>query len=114
MGMTKFKSEQTAATKGWGNAGTVSARLVSRREQGTVQRCEHSRRVLLQVQARAEVDAAAEVQRDEAGVEIAAYRRYTEAMLRRYRKLRMGAGRVPSPMDREMFRGRMSHYKVLR
>ncbi len=47
-----------------------------------------------------------------ADVEVAFYRKYTEALLRRYQRLRMQSGRVPSPMDKEIFRGRMSHYKV--
>lgn len=40
------------------------------------------------------------------------YRKYTEALLRRYQRLKLQAGRVPSRMDREMFRGKMSHYRV--
>ena len=40
------------------------------------------------------------------------YRKYTEAMLRRYMKMSMEAGRVPSLMGREMFRGNVTHYKV--
>lgn len=48
----------------------------------------------------------------EPGEELAFYRKYTEALLRRYQRLQLQAGRVPSPMDREIFRGRMSHYKV--
>ena len=82
-----------------------------------MRRCEYGRRVLAQVQACAESAAVTGVQRDGARLEVAStdfvfYRKYTEAMLRRYRKLRMGAGRSPSPLDREMFRGKMSHYKV--
>jgi len=44
--------------------------------------------------------------------EVAFYRKYTEALLRRYQRMRLSTGRVSSPMDREMFRGRMSHYQV--
>jgi hypothetical protein len=40
------------------------------------------------------------------------YRKYTEAMLRRYTKLSMEAGRVPSMLGQEMFRGRVTSYKV--
>src|SRR5579875_3817471 len=47
-----------------------------------------------------------------ADADVAMYRKYTEALLRRYQRLKLQAGRVPSRMDREMFRGRMSHYKV--
>jgi len=45
-------------------------------------------------------------------VELAFYRKYTEAMLRRYVRLSMEVGRVPSLMGREMFRGHVSHYKM--
>jgi hypothetical protein len=45
-------------------------------------------------------------------VELAFYRKYTEAMLRRYLRLSMEVGRVPSLMGREMFRGHVSHYKM--
>ncbi len=47
-----------------------------------------------------------------AGVSYEFYRRYTEAMLRRYVKLSMEAGRVPSMLGRELFRGHVSSYKV--
>ena len=40
------------------------------------------------------------------------YRRYTEAMLRRYVKLSMEAGRAPSLLGREMFRGRVTSCQV--
>jgi DNA-binding CsgD family transcriptional regulator len=45
-------------------------------------------------------------------VEVAFYRKYTEAMLRRYMRLSMEAGRVPSLMGRELFRGHVTSYKV--
>ena len=45
-------------------------------------------------------------------LELAFYRKYTEAMLRRYLRMSMEVGRVPSLMGREMFRGHVSHYKV--
>jgi hypothetical protein len=45
-------------------------------------------------------------------VELAFYRKYTEAMLRRYLRLSMEVGRVPSLMGREMFRGHVSHYRM--
>jgi hypothetical protein len=44
--------------------------------------------------------------------ELAFYRRYTEAMLRRYVRLSMAAGRVPSLLGRELFRGNVTSYKV--
>src|ERR1700742_360095 len=45
-------------------------------------------------------------------VELAFYRKYTEALLRRYLRLSMEVGRVPSLMGREMFRGHVSHYRM--
>ena len=44
--------------------------------------------------------------------EMAIYRRYTEAILRRYLKMSMEAGRAPSLLGREMFRGRVTAYQV--
>jgi len=44
--------------------------------------------------------------------EVAFYRKYTEAMLRRYLRLSMEAGRVPSLLGRELFRGHVTSYKV--
>jgi hypothetical protein len=45
-------------------------------------------------------------------VELAFYRKYTEAMLRRYLRVSMEVGRVPSVMGRDLFRGNVSHYKA--
>jgi hypothetical protein len=45
-------------------------------------------------------------------VELAFYRKYTEAMLRRYMRLSTEAGRTPSIMGREIFRGAASHYAM--
>jgi hypothetical protein len=44
--------------------------------------------------------------------EMAFYRKYTEALLRRYLRMSMASGRVPSLVGRELFRGRVSNYKV--
>jgi hypothetical protein len=44
--------------------------------------------------------------------ELAFYRKYTEALLRRYMRLSLEAGRAPSLLGREMFRGRVTHYRV--
>lgn len=44
--------------------------------------------------------------------ELAFYRKYTEAMVRRYLRLAMQAGRVPSLLGRELFRGNVSHYRM--
>jgi len=40
------------------------------------------------------------------------YRKYTEALLRRYVKLSMEAGRSPSLLGQEMFRAKITHYKI--
>jgi hypothetical protein len=50
--------------------------------------------------------------REQPKVELAFYRKYTEAMLRRYLRTSMEAGRAPSMMGREMFRGQATSYKV--
>jgi len=44
--------------------------------------------------------------------EVAFYRKYTEGLLRRYVRLSMEAGRAPSLLGREMFRGRVTNYSV--
>lgn len=44
--------------------------------------------------------------------ELAFYRKYTEGMLRRYVRLSMEAGRVPSLLGKEMFRGKVTSYRV--
>ena len=44
--------------------------------------------------------------------EIAFYRKYTEGMLRRYMRLSMETGRVPSLIGQPMFRGRVTSYRV--
>ena len=45
--------------------------------------------------------------------ELAFYRKYTEGMLRRYLRLSMEAGRVPSFLGRPMFRGgRVTSYRI--
>ncbi len=46
------------------------------------------------------------------GPEMAFYRKYTESLLRRYLRLSMEAGRVPSLLGHEMFRGRVTTYRV--
>jgi hypothetical protein len=61
------------------------------------------------VEAGSGVDEASEA---ESQGELAFYRRYTEAMLRRYLRLSMAAGRVPSLLGRELFRGHVTSYRV--
>jgi hypothetical protein len=46
-------------------------------------------------------------------VELAFYRKYTEALLRRYARLSTQPGRTPSLMGRELFRGSASHYTMI-
>jgi len=43
---------------------------------------------------------------------VAFYRKYTEGLLRRYMRLSMEAGRAPSLLGREMFRGKVTNYRV--
>jgi len=45
-------------------------------------------------------------------VEMAFYRKYTQAMLRKYLRMSMEAGRVPSLLGRELFRGHVSSYRL--
>ena len=56
--------------------------------------------------------AARSIPTDPTRPEPAFYRKYTEAMLRRYVKLSMEAGRAPSLLGREMFRGKVTSYRV--
>ncbi len=44
--------------------------------------------------------------------EVAFYRKYSEGLLRRYVRLSMEAGRAPSLLGREMFRGNVTNYSV--
>jgi hypothetical protein len=64
-------------------------------------------RLILVAPAAGEEDEAIEVPE-----EMAFYRKYTEGLLRRYVRLSMEAGRAPSLLGREMFRGNVTHYKV--
>jgi hypothetical protein len=43
---------------------------------------------------------------------LAFYRKYTEAMLRRYESMSMEAGRVPSLLGRELFRGHVTSHTI--
>lgn len=61
--------------------------------------------------ARPEVRQQGVVER-QAAPEMAFYRKYTEAMLRRYVQMSMEAGRVPSLLGKEMFRGKVTSYQV--
>ncbi|SEG19418.1 hypothetical protein SAMN05421819_2141 [Bryocella elongata] len=59
--------------------------------------------------------AAAETEEAERTVpqpELAFYRKYTEAMLHRYLRMSMEAGRVPSLLGRSLFRGNVTSYRV--
>jgi hypothetical protein len=44
--------------------------------------------------------------------QVAFYRKYTEALIRRYLKMSMEAGRVPSMLGKELFRGNVTSYRV--
>jgi DNA-directed RNA polymerase specialized sigma24 family protein len=43
---------------------------------------------------------------------LAFYRKYTEALLRRYVRISLEAGRVPSLLGQEMFRAKVTHYRI--
>jgi len=49
---------------------------------------------------------------EKAKVELAFYRKYTESMLRKYLRISIQSGRVPSLLGRELFRGHVSSYKL--
>lgn len=44
--------------------------------------------------------------------EMAFYRKYTEGMLRRYFRMSLEAGRVPSMLGRDLFRARVTNYTI--
>ena len=44
--------------------------------------------------------------------EMAFYRKYTEGMLRRYMRMSLEMGRVPSMLGKELFRGKVTSYRV--
>lgn len=69
----------------------------------------------LPAQEQADLEAAANerrAKRAEQRPELAFYRKYTEALLRRYVQMSMEAGRVPSLLGKEMFRGKVTSYRV--
>ena len=53
-----------------------------------------------------------EMEQSRTAPEVAFYRKYTEGLLRRYVRLSMEAGRAPSLLGREMFRGNVTNYSV--
>jgi hypothetical protein len=81
-----------------------------------------TRKTGLQRQTEAEAGAArltareealrAKENRPDADSSVAFYRKYTEGLLRRYVRLSMSAGRVPSLLGRELFRGKVTNYRV--
>jgi hypothetical protein len=52
------------------------------------------------------------VEQEQMAPELAFYRKYTEGLLRRYVRLSMEAGKVPSLIGKEMFRGKVTHYRA--
>lgn len=62
-----------------------------------------------QQQTGAHVTATGETQKRE-GLQF--YRKYTEVMLRRYQRLSLRAGRMPSMLGQDVFRGRTSTYRI--
>jgi hypothetical protein len=52
------------------------------------------------------------VERKTVNSSLAFYRKYTEALLRRYAHMSLELGRVPSLLGKEMFRGKVTNYVV--
>jgi hypothetical protein len=52
------------------------------------------------------------VERKQVTTSLAFYRKYTEAMLRRYAHMSLELARVPSLLGKEMFRGKVTNYVV--
>jgi hypothetical protein len=72
-----------------------------------------ARAVLPMIWATAQVKEVEEVpERKVVAPELAFYRKYTEALLRRYAHMSLEMGRVPSLLGREMFRGKVTNYVV--
>jgi hypothetical protein len=70
---------------------------------------EHEQLEQLEQQERLQIEP---VQPSPVTPEVAFYRKYTEGLLRRYVRLSMEAGKVPSLMGREMFHANVTHYAV--
>jgi DNA-directed RNA polymerase specialized sigma24 family protein len=71
--------------------------------------------MLPQVWAVAEPEAVAEnpaPPESKPAMELAFYRKYTEALLRRYLRLSMQSGRVPSLLSKDLFRGHVTRYSA--
>jgi hypothetical protein len=69
--------------------------------------------VLPMIWATAQVKEVKEVtERKVVAPELAFYRKYTEALLRRYAHMSLEMGRVPSLLGKEMFRGKVTNYVV--
>lgn len=68
--------------------------------------------VLRVVWAREAKPAAVSRRPERPSVEVAFYRKYTEAMLKRYLRMAMESGRTPSLCGQEMFRARVTHYRM--
>lgn len=56
--------------------------------------------------------AAQEYRRSQIHAGLEFYRKYTEVMLRRYQRLSLRAGRMPSVLGQDVFRGRTSTYRI--
>lgn len=65
-----------------------------------------------EVLERAPIAAAVAVKKVAPVPEVAFYRQRTEGMVRRYGTMKMEAGRVPSMLGRELFRSKVTSYKV--
>ena len=63
-------------------------------------------------EAESKLPEAAKVKQPAPKAEMAFYRKYTEALLRRYVQMSMEAGRVPSMLGRSVLGGRASSYRI--
>jgi hypothetical protein len=91
--------------------------LQARAEFVPILRREQSAAILKRIEAQSEAAAVPESHnrirlRPAPRPHLAFYRKYTEALLRRYLRMSLDVGRVPSILGREMFRAKVSSYRM--
>jgi hypothetical protein len=101
----------------WATAAAPAATCNLAAAAGLQQRKPPHRLVLVQAcqeQQQQPVPVVLETSRQRRTVEpgLAFYRKYTQALLRRYMRMSMEAGRAPSLLGRELFRGQVTHYTM--
>jgi hypothetical protein len=80
------------------------------RKTGLQRQAEAAAAVAAEAAVAARLEEALTRRQQDSGLEF--YRKYTEGMLRRYVRLSMEAGKVPSLLGKEMFRGKVTNYRV--